>query len=298
MVQEIILPLLDQDALASLVRAGDRGDTIYVPNSGNAGDSLIAEATYQFLDRTGLRYRTAFLTDIVPQGARVIVGGGGNLVAPYTNVRNFIDRNFERFGQMILLPHSIRGHDDILARLDDRFTLICREPRSFDHCREQAPGAKLLLGEDMALLWDPANTRTVARRTTLTNVADIRFDLRNLKHMTRRIAFRRRIHDGTLNAFRTDVETKGTSPVPPDNVDLSEVFATDSMARAYSACAVHALASLVRKAKRVRSDRLHISIISAILGRDVEMHDNSYGKNSSIYDHSLARRFPNLNFVR
>lgn len=287
---------IDQNALGTLLLAGNNNETVYVPNSGNAGDSLIAEATYQFLDDISLRYTTAKLTDTLPGRRRVIVGGGGNLVGPYRNVRNFLDRNLDLFDELIILPHTIQAHEDVLAKLDERCTLICREQRSFDFTRAAAPRAKVLLGDDMALLWNPEKTRTRAHKAMMSHIADPAFDLRNLKHTVRRVLHRGKVQGGTLNAFRLDVESRNSS-VPEGNIDLSQVFATDSMSPAHSACAIHALAQFIDRADIVRSDRLHISILSAALGKKVEMHDNNYGKNRSVYDHSLASRFPNITFV-
>ncbi len=287
---------IDPNALKALLLAGNDRETVYVPNSGNAGDSLIAEATYQFLDGIGLRYTTAKLTDTLPGKRRVIVGGGGNLVGPYRNVRNFLDRNLALFDELIILPHTIQGHEDVLAKLDGRCTLICREQRSLDFCRIHAPGANLLLGHDMALLWSPEETRVRARKAMLSHITDPVLDLRNLKQIMRRLYHRGKVLAGTLNAFRQDVESQSDT-VPDDNIDLSQAFATDSMAPAYSACAVNALARFIDRADLVRTDRLHITIMAAALGKQVEMHDNNYGKNRSVYEHSLAARFPNIRFI-
>ena len=286
---------IDAQGLKALLLAGDARETVFAPNSGNAGDSLIAEATYQFFDRIGLAYSPVTLNDRLSKPSRVIIGGGGNLVMPYHNVSSFIAVNLDRCEELIILPHSIRGHEDVLARLDERCTIICREQRSFDFTLAAAPRAKVLLGHDMALLWNREETRRRASRALTTHPFDGAFQLRNLKLWVRDLQHRGKVKDGTLNAFREDVESLG-APLPPDNVDLSHVFATDSMASHYSARAVDALVRFLDRAERVRTDRLHIAILSTLLGKTVEMHDNNYGKNRSVYDRSLAGRFSNVTF--
>ena len=44
----------------------------------------------------------------------------------------------------------------------------------------------------------------------------------------------------------------------------------------------------------IRTNRLHVAIAGALLGKRVFMHDNSYGKNRAVWEHSLAGRFPDI----
>lgn len=294
--REESLSYIDTEGLAKLLVEAGREGAVFVPNSGNAGDSLIAEATYQFLDGIGLSYTTARLTDRLAKPSGVIIGGGGNLVAAYPNVRRFLERNLDLFEWLVILPHTIQGHEDILARLDDRCTIVCREQRSLDFCKTHAPAARIHLADDMALLWSRDQTRLRARRAVYDNATNLKFHVRNAKHLLRLIGHGGKIRNGTLNAFRKDVESRDQS-VPANNIDLSQVFSTDSMSWDYSACAIEFLARFIGRAERVRTDRLHISILSALLGKAVEMHDNSYGKNRAVYEQSLASRFPNIRFV-
>jgi exopolysaccharide biosynthesis predicted pyruvyltransferase EpsI len=290
-------PRVDFHALRSLLLSGNPQNTVFVPNSGNAGDSLIAEAIYQFFEDINLAYTTITVRDKISGNNRVVIGGGGNLVSPYWDVRNFIEGNFDSFGEVIVLPHSIQGHEDLLRRLDQRFLLICRERVSYDFCCKHAPGAKILIGDDMALLWNRRETAARAKAEAFRHRGDARFHVRNVKHLVRGIQGRAKIKDGVLQAFRLDVESAG-QVIPRNNIDLSQAFATDSMARSYTTCAVNALANTIGRAEIVRTDRLHIAIISAMLGKTVEMYDNNYGKNRSVYEHSLASRFPNIRFIQ
>jgi len=287
-------PKISWDDLGEILKR-DGHHWTYIPNPGNAGDSLIAESTYQFFDRIGLSYSIASFRDTLESGARILIGGGGNLVPMYRNIRNFLGRNLEAIGSAVVLPHTIRGSEDLLGRLDQRFTLICRERPSYEFCLEMAPGAKVLLGDDMALQWRWERTRA-ALRDQSARTTDRQFLVRNLKHLTRRAVHRWKIHNGTLEAFRGDIEGKNRQH-SRRNVDLSQVFSTDEETRLYAAAAVNSLASFIDRAERVHTDRLHIGVMSAILGKDVTMFDNSYGKNRAVFENSLAPRFPNVRLV-
>lgn len=46
----------------------------------------------------------------------------------------------------------------------------------------------------------------------------------------------------------------------------------------------------------MRTDRLHVAIAGALLGKSVELHANSYFKNRAVYQFSL-RSFPSVRFV-
>jgi exopolysaccharide biosynthesis predicted pyruvyltransferase EpsI len=46
----------------------------------------------------------------------------------------------------------------------------------------------------------------------------------------------------------------------------------------------------------VATDRLHVGIGAALLGKTCRLHDNSYGKNRAVYDHSIRNHFPAVVF--
>ena len=53
---------------------------------------------------------------------------------------------------------------------------------------------------------------------------------------------------------------------------------------------------VVANARKVYTDRLHVSILGAILGKETYLLPNSYHKNKSTYDFSL-KSFPNVTFI-
>ena len=50
----------------------------------------------------------------------------------------------------------------------------------------------------------------------------------------------------------------------------------------------------VDRFEQVNTNRLHIAILSALLGKSVNFYANSYGKNHAVYEHSMAQRFSNV----
>ena len=97
------------DFLASL-----QDDPIYYrPNPGNGGDGLIAEGTYQLFDRIKLDYQL-WNDDAEIEDATLIYAGGGNLVPEYTDASDFIGLHHARAKRLVLLPHSVSGHEGLL----------------------------------------------------------------------------------------------------------------------------------------------------------------------------------------
>jgi exopolysaccharide biosynthesis predicted pyruvyltransferase EpsI len=53
----------------------------------------------------------------------------------------------------------------------------------------------------------------------------------------------------------------------------------------------------IRTAPPIVTDRLHVAIGAALLGKTCALHDNSYGKNAAVYRHSLKYHFRHVGFV-
>lgn len=82
---------------------------------------------------------------------------------------------------------------------------------------------------------------------------------------------------GTLNAFRTDAERGGGIALPAGNEDISAT--ADSLEDWLAQIAAH---------ERVHTDRAHVMIAAALLGRSVRYADGNYFKVSAIAESSLG----------
>ncbi|MDT8344762.1 MAG: hypothetical protein RQ752_10055 [Thermohalobaculum sp.] len=88
--------------------------------------------------------------------------------------------------------------------------------------------------------------------------------------------------------MRTDRERAGAAPSPPGNRDISAEGRQDTPVAGFFAA--------VGAARTIWTDRLHVAIAGALLGREVHLFPNSYFKNEAVFRTSLAPHFPNVRF--
>ena len=219
----------------------------YIPNPGNAGDAAIATATVQFFHRINVPL-VHIRAENIPSGAVVVIAGGGNLVPYYTDIRKILlaclARNVKK---CLLLPHTVRGHADVLARLDTRFTI--RSTKTWRH--------KLSLLRDSH--W-----------------------LKNLLRWRRATARIRPDSHGTLRIFRHDGES-----AHPDRAKRKFDLMRFNGIREYSPATDQITMDVIKcinRAERVITDRLHVSLVAAMLGKKVCLLENSYGKVSDVWE--------------
>lgn len=96
-------------------------------------------------------------------GRVLLVGAGGNLVPAYGSIRQALIEYAHRAPTVIVLPHTIRGHEDVLARLGDHVHIFCRDIESFEHTSRTAGTPHVYLGHDMAFHLDPQRLLAGAR---------------------------------------------------------------------------------------------------------------------------------------
>lgn len=289
------------ESLASLLReCAQEGPIWYHPNPGNAGDALIAHATYAEFKRLGVEWRTADGPDFVADERNVVYGGGGNLVPGYDVARRFLERHHGAARRMILLPHTVDANQDLLERFGPNVHLFLREKRSFEHCARHAQGAHLRLEHDLALTLTPDGMRRP--RTTELAFAYLASMRRRHPPGPRMVAMvlQRIIRDGwpngqILTAFRTDRESTGGT-LPPGNRDLSETFLLGSMEPRWASLSARLLLGWVAGAALVRTDRLHVAIAASLQNVPVEFHPNAYFKCLAIHEHSLKDRFRTIHW--
>lgn len=127
------MALRHENLIRFLLDTTSPGETIqYIPNPGNAGDSLIALGTLRLMDSLGLRVRLRKRSETFDKNDRIFYGGGGNFVPYYSECRNFILRNMH-VQQLVLLPHTVHEQGDVLKKIGPNMVLFARERRSFQH---------------------------------------------------------------------------------------------------------------------------------------------------------------------
>lgn len=277
---------LRQYEAIELLREFRNTEVLYLPNSGNAGDSLISTATMQAFRRLNISYQPITL-DANVDGRIVILGGGGNFIPLYATIRNALVRFAGRAKRIILLPHTIRGNEDLIPDLPASTLLICREIPSYDHVINVNPRCEVALAHDMAFHLDPEelliNDPDAAEFQSvflgkLTDAGVTTADIARRPEM---------------RFFRLDGESTGKHG--GGDIDISSLFEFGVWPRnseKSSWCFLEA----IRISRAVITDRLHVGIASAILGKPCQLHDNSYGKNREVFRHSL-RRWSSVSFI-
>jgi hypothetical protein len=82
---------------------------------------------------------------------------------------------------------------------------------------------------------------------------------------------------GVLHAYRTDREASAAFPLPADNVDISALLP-----------ALEPWLARIASAALVRTDRAHVMIAAALLGKQVEYRSSAYHKVPAIAEYALA----------
>ncbi|MBU1558012.1 DUF4254 domain-containing protein [Patescibacteria group bacterium] len=223
---------------------------------GNYGDSLIYHGTKTLLDELNIDI------DLVEIDSDIIndilfIDGGGNFVDEYDDVYNFLVKKYRMYKKIVLLPHTIRGKRQ--SKLIQSFG-----PNITIFCREK-------------VTYEFVKNNAIKVEYYLWNDCAFYNDLKNYSEVGK----------GTLNSFRVDVESN-KKELPADNEDIS-----------YDGWCMKPLQEFlvkIQKYEEVRTDRLHVAIASAMLGKRVLFYSNSYYKNMAVYEYSL-KKYPEVIFI-
>lgn len=193
--------------------------------------------------------------DNAPNNAVLLIDGGGNFVDEYTDVKDFLVNKGDAYREVLILPHSIKGEAQAAV-----LNALAADVTVF--CRERVSAAFLAerLYKAKVYIWHDC-----AFYNVMAPVA---------------------AGSGILYAFRCDKESV-RSDLPVGNIDLS-----------YDGWAKKPLDTLVAAMvpfAEVHTDRLHLGILGALLGKQVRLFPNSYYKNQAVFDYSLSR-FSNVVF--
>jgi exopolysaccharide biosynthesis predicted pyruvyltransferase EpsI len=269
--------------------------SVFIPNPGNAGDALINAATWRLLDlATASRHIRRKSTS---REKVFIYPGGGNLIPEYDDGRSSILEVMRQpFDRFIILPHTIRGNEDLLRNMDTRFHVFCRDLKTFEHVSQHAPNSNIYLTDDLALSLDTAwmLNATRYRRNLLSILLQPRI-LKKYVKWRRRIAAIQPLND-SLNLLRVDIEARDSTPRDASQ-DLSACYGSSFAVRAEAELIGHDFLRVLQRASNITTDRLHVGIGASLLNKTTRIYDNSYGKNRAIWELSMKHRFKNSVFV-
>ncbi|MFH0769986.1 MAG: galactosyltransferase-related protein [Candidatus Peregrinibacteria bacterium] len=244
---------------AAYLRDLGRGWVDYYRVSGNWGDSLIAEAGRQLLGGLNIPFNEYLRTapERSQRSTTAVIKGGGGLVDLYHLNRDFLTSIIGEYSRVILLPITFAGEKQraLLRSLGEHVTIFCREKQSYDFIKQHWVHANehLFLWHDVAM----------------------DFDYAPYQHTS---------GTGILNAFRTDSE-RTDHPLPADNVDLS--------LQGDVSTPIDPFLRTIASKRQVNTNRLHVAIAAACMGKDVNLFPNNYYKNRAVYEYSL-QQYPNV----
>lgn len=248
--------------LEETLRAFADGERLlFVVNRGNWGDGLIRYATERFFRRMGLDYTSISLRDARSMGPDDLRATTGS-----SRVR-LVFSGGGAFLESYDIPRQFRR----LVKKTDQVLVL---PHTF-----AMPVEELRLRKtDILFRRDQSGSTRFAPEAVFCH--DMALSLDCISPLV----------DGCGVGFfmRGDIEKVGGITVPEGNRDISaEGTETTPMADFLEA---------IGRFEIVHTNRLHVAIAAALMGRQVHLYANSYFKNRAIYDASLRSAFPNVTF--
>ena len=226
------------------------------PNRGNAGDGLIQAGLVQLCQQLGLQLEMVNYPEECSGRTMALVGAGCFCPGSWHMV-DPVRYYAARFEKVIILP----------ATFDTAFAPVAKllrelAPNVIVFCRDRTSydGARKLAPQPENIILD----HDLAFRAVVTPW--------------------KKTGKGELNCFRTDNESR-LWRIPKPNFDISK------MGREYH----HTLLlDVLANFETIHTDRLHVIIAGAVLGKKVRAFEGSYHKIRSVYEHSLRDKFPNV----
>ena len=253
---------------------------LYVPNPGNAGDSLIALGAMHLFNKLKLNWELMdggkhfnAVLPIVDEPHAIVYGGGGNMIGRYPHLHKFLSRHKSRSEIIVLpstvthLPDSKYNTTELLKTLGDEVSIMARERKTLEYLNKHRENT--LLQDDMALQIDKSYYSEFIGCGA-----------------------------GTGYFYRTDIEKTGIT-LPESNIDISREYMDWDCCRTVDGInkASRQMFEHVSRYQEIHTNRLHVAVIGALLNKDVNMYSNSYWKNEEVYNYTL-HRYNNVKFCK
>lgn len=286
----------------------------FLPNSGNAGDAVIGMSSYQLFEHEKMKYhvidKSQPMENLFEEDFNLVYGGGGVFVEQHQEGYKEFLKLFAspKIKKGIILPHTIYGAEDLLELLDQRWVVFCREEMSYNWCVAHNSKAKFYLADDMALSLDLSFLRrSNSSKTNLNNFFfssnDWNIDV-NKKIFNHYKFFENRLVN-IINSAISDIgvflriDTEKKFDLGENLISLCDLslysgggYFSD---KSYTALISRLFIKTIDCFNTIVTDRLHIAICAALLGKHVYCLDNIYGKNSAVYNYSL-KNLSNVKF--
>lgn len=281
----------------------------FLPNQGNLGDIVISFSEFQYFDSNKFNYKCFDVSNLLKNNRKfnLVYGGGGlwhSLYKPYyQNILNiFKSSNLKK---CVILPSSFYDCEDVLEVLDERFTVFCREEQSFDYCIKLNNKANFILADDMVInanfeeLRHPLVNKSALLQANkmvldgIENIADFYSNV--VKKALHELKQYSNFEVGYL--LRNDNESVfKKSHIIAKNIDPSGFAGGHACDNALNTLLTKLFLTIISQFDIVITDRLHIGICAAKLGKKTLLIDNSYKKLSNVYNNSM-KGFSNVQVV-
>lgn len=297
------LQVLANERLATLLR--QKCILLDAPYYHNIGDVLIWAGTQSFIEANGIRclYTASYETCTFPKISEdvvVLFNGGGNLGDLYHEHVEFLKAVVRHYpnNRIIVLPQTVYYGDkavmdsdfEFLARHDD-FYFCARDKVVFESLKNYF-GSKTLLVPDMAFCIDFARLKPYLLPISRDKLVVDRIDCEKgggqlcvdgdvsdwpvFEHSFRKSTFVNKLFK-RVSDLRIPVLSKFCNLI-------WNWYASSYFQKAMIKEGVR----FISPYKRVETTRLHGAILSILLGKEVVLVDNSYGKNKNFYDTWLS----------
>lgn len=285
------------DTLAAWLQLHITRPFVFVPNPGNIGDALIFLGMLQLFQRLSLPTYTKGSPSEEYNNEILVYAGGGNLVEEvgYTTSADFLSKNHhpEKNNTVVLLPHSVRGFKSLIESLGSNVWLWARESPSFEYMKATAiGGAHVQLSHDLAF-YTVINFTKIRSFTGKENKNKKLYAFRKDKEAPEGqsipvgnvdVASPRKVHPEIWKQFTLDAPQLSEEQLR-NVTDLNDVYGKYEMDMLQRATL---LLRIVGSRPKVYTNRLHVSVASAIMQTPCDVYDNSYGKISGVYNQSLC----------
>ena len=265
---------------------------IYRPNGGNLGDFVISSCEHDYFSSIGLDYTTINKSnkpELFSRPFHLIYGGGGGWVNLYAGIKQIAEEYFQNrnLKSCIILPSTFHNVDNIVQMFDERFVVMCRDKRSYDYCTSINKRARFILHDDMAFGIVPGNYNSVSLQTSYTE--------NMIKNKLKQ--YGNNFDTGFM--LRTDSERTNVK-LNELNFDLSSLNSRfgETLDKKMVDEGTTLFLATINKFNTIVTNRLHVGIIAAVLGKNVRLYDNSYGKVRAVFEYSMKDKYKNVTFVR
>jgi pyruvyl transferase EpsO len=303
-LDECLLPLVDRDYVF-----------IDLPYHPNVGDTLIAFAAKNILRKSLFRclYSSSgysFDNRTISPETLIIFNGGGNfgdLWKNYSIFRNKIIMNHPN-NHFLVLPQSVCYCDEknleedvkVYSKCGNRITICARDKDSYKFLKNHFSKNNVLLVPDMAFYTErrllkpkSGNGRILfLRRIDKEFVPNPQYSI---------VPENAEVHDWVTMEryqrfywkYQSFIEhTRSLKWYPKVLLHLEDSIWQKAIMPFFLRCGI----KFVNQYDVIYSTRLHVAILGVLLGKQVYFFDNSYGKNSSLYN-TWLKVFQNIKLI-